>query len=216
MHKLLSFDSSNLSFCRDLSFTGQNPTKITTNFSFNLCFQFFVDIFCCMFVFFRNRIQNLMVLFLLSHPKEMLVKLCEFLVVSPFLVVVLINSVTDLDRIVDNFHDELSVIAFFLKNNLLISAISVSYVEVVTNVDFARKDKVVFCVVDPIHSAYELSHTRSASGRRGLRISISQVDQNIVEHAVQIDYQLISHFLQLDISFNHLILFQGSHCLSKD
>ena len=157
-----------------------------------------------------------MVLFLLSHPKEMLVELCKFLVVSPFLIIVLINSVTDLDRIVDNLHDELSVVPFFLKNNFLVSAISVSNVEVVTNVDFARNDKVVFCVVDPIHSAYELSHARSASGRRGLRISIGQVDQNIVEDAVQIDNQLVSHFLQLDISFNHLILFQGSHCLSKD
>ena len=117
-----------------------------------------------------------MVLFLLSHPKEMLIKLREFLEVSPFLVVVLINSVTDLDRIVDNFHDKLSVIPFFLKNNLLISAISVSYVEVVTNINFASKDKIIFCVVDPIHSTYELSHARSASRRRGLRISIGQVD----------------------------------------
>ena len=117
-----------------------------------------------------------MVLFLLSHPKEMLIKLCKFLVVSPFLVVVLINSVTDLNRIVDNSHDELSVIPFFLKNNLLIPAVAVSYVEVVANVDFACKNKVIFCVINPINSADELSHARSASRRRGLRISICQVD----------------------------------------
>ena len=108
----------------------------------------------------------------------------------------------DCDGRVDHFHDELRVIFIFRKYYILFLGIpSVLNVEVIAYLDTAGPDKVTLLIISPIYISNNLSHSRSASRNGCLRITVRQIDENIVQNVVGLDDQIrfqLSYFILAD------------------
>ena len=70
--------------------------------------------------------------------------------------------------------------------------------EVLTYLDPTCIHKVVLLVVDPVDSSDGLPHSRSSSGRRSLRVAISQIDKYVVNDVVDLDHEVLPEFLDAD------------------
>ena len=138
-----------------------------------------------------------MVLLLLDCPKEVFVELSKLLEDSS-VSFVLLAVLRGFDDGVDDLHDEWSVVSILVEFNGLIALLILFEFEILAYLYFAGEQEVVLLVLQPVDVCDGLSHARSASGDRGLRIVVGQVEKAIVKYVIDLHRQITLDMLQVE------------------
>ena len=181
-----------------------------------LLFIFFTLLLVKLVIFIEG-VQQMLVLFLLSHPKKMFIEFVEDLknCSSPFVVFVVVSH---LNGSIDSPHYKLYVVPFLLPQvqplyllPILISFLleSKKFLKIASLLKSTREKEVVFYVVLPVHFSDDLSHPGGATRCGSLGVAISQIDQNIVEDVLNSDYEGFLDLVEFHMFFQQFVVFNG-------
>ena len=140
----------------------------------------FLPLLLVKLVIFVEGVQQMLVLFLLSHPKKMFVELVENLKDGspPFVVFVVVSH---LDGSIDGPHNKLYVVSFLLPQVQPLHLLSVLIIFLLKSQEFLKiasllkstcEKEVVFNVILPVHFSDDLSHPGGATRGGGLRVAV--------------------------------------------
>ena len=88
--------------------------------------------------------------------------------------------------------------------------------QVLADLDLTCIDKIVLLVINSEDSSDGLSHSRCTSGRRGLRVAIGQIDQDVVNDIVDLDHEVLPEFLNVDSGCDKGVLGELLDCVFED
>jgi hypothetical protein len=156
-----------------------------------------------------------LVLFFLGDPKELLVEGCEYFADCAFLGVGL-DVLRGLDGCVQHLHYELRVVTLLLYQQLLLSRFALLDLQVLADLDTVGIDEIVLLITHPVDLRYGLQHPRRPTRSRRLRVAISQVDEDVAQHAVHLNCKIGLHIFSIESVSEQLALAQGLNSLPDD
>jgi hypothetical protein len=131
-----------------------------------------------LFLFLAIGAQDLLVVFLLSQPKKMLIELCKSFEDGAFSFVVFVILGDLYDR-VDNLHNEATVICIifqFEHLDLLLVVLVLHLLhfncKIFADLDATSIDEIVLLVLETVDLGDDLSHAGCAAGDRGLGVAV--------------------------------------------